>query len=93
MGNDNVIYQGPQEIIDNASPAALTKNALVINALTDLVITNLVFMFPANPPAANVVNALTLKQGGFLFHVASATFSGTAAVTYYNSRSGSNGGN
>ena len=77
--NSNIIPQGPQETITDG---AITHSAQVIFAETDLVITNLVYIFPANPANANVITGFTLKAGRYLFNVKSMTFTGTATVVY-----------
>lgn len=77
--NSQIIPQGPAETVTNAT---LTKEALLIAAETDLVISAIEYSFPATPPNAAVVVAFTLKQGRTLFNVRTVTFTGTATVIY-----------
>lgn len=77
--NKQIIPTGPTEVITNGT---VTANILIIEAITDLVITNLVFINPKQPANAGVDAAFTLPAGGHLFYVESLTFTGTAQVVY-----------
>lgn len=79
--NSNIVPNGPQETITNG---VVDRPALLIYAETALVITDLIYMHPASPPATGVVNGFTLAAGRWLGRVASMTFTGTATVIYYN---------
>ena len=77
--NNEIIPLGPTEAITNGT---ISRKALVVTAETDLVITDLVFGYPASPANAGAVDAFTLLATRSLFNVKSMTFTGTATVIY-----------
>ena len=77
--NSDIIPQGPTETIVDGT---VTREALLVYAETDLVITDLLYQFQADPPHANAVDAFTLAAGRYLPGVKSLTFTGTATIIY-----------
>lgn len=77
--NSSIIPQGPTETIAGGT---MSRVALVVSAETDVVISAIIYDFPAAPPNASVVAAFTLKAGRNLFNVRSMTFTGTATAIY-----------
>lgn len=78
--NSQIIPTGLSETITDGT--ITDKKVLVLTAETELVITGLVYQFPADPPNAAVVAAFTLPAGRSLFRVKSVTFTGTATAIY-----------
>lgn len=77
--NNQIIPTGPTEVLTDGD---ISKNVMVFEALTDCVITNLVFIQPPSPASGNITDSLTLKQGSHLFRIASLSFTGLANVIY-----------
>lgn len=78
-GNANIIPTGETETVTNGT---ITRACALVEAETDLVIIDLVYVTPASPPNAGVVDTFTMKAGRHLFNVASFTFTGTATLIY-----------
>lgn len=83
--NSNIIPLGPSEVLALVA-TTVTKESMLIEALTDLTITALSFSFNATPANAGKTVAFTLLAGSHLFWVKSITYTGTA-VHYYSGRS------
>lgn len=79
--NNQIIPQGPREIL--TGPATLTKNALVVRALSDCTMDNITYIYPAAPANPAAVDSLILLGGASLEYVKTATISaGNAEVVY-----------
>lgn len=79
--NNNIVPQGTTEVINDG--AIVTKKVLMLKALTDLVLTNVVFQWPATPANANVQDAFTLPAGNWLGYLAGFELTtGIAHVIY-----------
>ena len=80
--NSNIIPVGATELLTDGTITAADP-ILLIEAITDLVCTNVTPLFPKLAASrGTVVTAFTLKQGGHLFNLKTVTYTGTAAVIY-----------
>lgn len=78
--NSHIIPVGNQEVITD--PASPVLGVLLLEAITEVVVTDITFLFPPTNANAGAVTAFTLPVGGHLFNMASIEFTGTATVTY-----------
>lgn len=77
--NSNIIPAGPSEVINGGT---ISEDMVIVQAVTALVISTLVFNFPSTPTHVNKTVAFTLPAGQVLYRVASITFTGTAFVIF-----------